>query len=108
MGRMSFSPLTIEKLLALATALACGVMLLRMVLKPTQRQRLDMAAQRAWWKLSAGAQHLWRWRQRRQAHDQARRTAQAVIDRARQGQTPVKRDGNVLTPESFQRPRKPH
>ncbi len=105
---MTFSPLTIEKLLALATALACLVMLLRMVLKPAWRHRLDTTALRAWLQLRMGARQLWHWRQRRQARDQARRTAQAVIERARQSPPSVKRDGNVLTPESFQRPRKPH
>jgi predicted nucleotidyltransferase len=52
----------------------------------------------------------WHWRRRRQARDDARRTAQAVIARARQpgAHGDVERDGNVLRPESFQRPRKPH
>ncbi|MEY4763368.1 MAG: hypothetical protein RI907_41 [Pseudomonadota bacterium] len=106
---MTLPPLTVEKILALVTAVACIVMLVRLALKPAQRARLDGAAWRVWFKLRNGAQGLWAWRQRRVAREQARRTAQAVIERARQGDAPtVKRDGNVLTPDSFQRPRKPH
>jgi hypothetical protein len=107
---MTFPPLTADKILALVTAVACVVMLARMALKPGQRDRLDGAAWQLWFKVRTAFSSLWQWRQRRVAREQARRTAQAVIERARAGQPvpPVKRDGNVLMPESFQRPRKPH
>ncbi len=91
--------MTVDKFLALAVALACGVMLLRMVIGPKHRRRLDAFAWRTW-----------HWRRRRQARQEARRTAQAAIARARQpgAHGEVQRDGNVLRPDSFQRPRKPH
>ncbi len=102
--------MTVDKLLALAVALACGVMLLRMAIGPARRHRLDALAWRAWLGLRHVAMRTWQWRRRRQARDEARRTAQAVIARARQpgAHGEVQKDGNVLRPESFQRPRKPH
>jgi hypothetical protein len=102
--------MTIDKLLALAVALACGVMLLRMAIGPKHRQRLDAFAWRTWHNLRHVALNTWHWRRRRQARQAARRTAQAVIARARQpgAHGEVQRDGNVLRPDTFQRPRKPH
>ena len=107
---MTLPPLSVDKILTLVTALACVVMLVRMALRPAARQRLDATAWRVWFRVRSAALFLWQWRRRRQARDQARRTAQAVIERARQSGSKgnVQRDGNVLTPDSFQRPRKPH
>jgi hypothetical protein len=100
--------MTVDKLLALTVALACGVMLLRMVIGPARRQRLDAFAWRHWHQARHLALQVWQWRRRSLARAQAKRTAQAVIERARQAPGQVKRDGNVLTPDTFQRPRKPH
>lgn len=92
----------IEKALAAVVLVVCAALLLRMVLPARQRARLD-----AWWmRLRSGgwmqARNLWHRRARRAA---AEREAEDAIRRA---QRKPRRDGNVIRPESFKGPRKPH
>jgi hypothetical protein len=93
--------MTIEKLFAAVLLAVCLVMLLRMALKPRQRQRLDGVLQRAW----ARCRSLVRRRPRQPLTQQdAARVAEEAIRKAREGQW----DGNVFRPRSFRRPKKPH
>jgi hypothetical protein len=92
----------IEKAVAAVVLAACAALLLRMALPARQRAALD-----AWWlRLRSGgwmqARNLWRWRARRA---EAEREAEDAIRRA---QRKPRRDGNVVRPESFKGPRKPH
>ena len=92
----------IEKALAAVVLVVCAALLLRMALPARQRARLD-----AWWlRLRGGgtvqARNLWHWRARRVS---AQREAKDAIRRA---QRKPRRDGNVIRPESFKGPRKPH
>jgi hypothetical protein len=82
--------------------LVCVALLLRMALPERQRQRVD-----AQWSLLMHrgrllAHRLWFWRTHRK---RAAREAEEAIRRA---QHKVKRDGNVIRPDSFKGPRKPH
>lgn len=74
----------VEKLLAGIVLAACAVMLLRLALGPARRQRFDAFFVR-----------LWRWPRTRR---NAQKLADDAIRRARGG---VRRDGNVYTPDSF-------
>jgi hypothetical protein len=91
------SAVVIEKGFAAVVLAACLVMLLRMALGASRRQRFDAVAIRAWLRLRAAAITLWHWpRQRRQAKE----LAEEAIRRASQGQW----DGNVYTPDQFKKP----
>jgi hypothetical protein len=70
----------IEKLLAAIVLALCVVLLLRMMLRPAARQRVDRAAQRAWWWCRDAALRISQ-RPRAKPADAARE-AQAAIDRA--------------------------
>jgi hypothetical protein len=83
----------IEALLAGIVLAACAALLLRMALP--ERQRLLHSGR-------AAARRLWFWRSRRQT---AAREAEEAIRRA---QRKGRRDGNVIHPDSFKGPRKPH
>ncbi len=87
----------IEKGFAAIVLAACLVMLLRLALGASRRQRFDAVAIRAWLRLRAAALALWRWPRSRR---QARQLADETIRRASQGQW----DGNVYRPEQFKRP----
>jgi hypothetical protein len=92
----------LEAILA-ATALAiCVALLARLALGDRRRQRVDARLRRAGWRLRQGAMRVWHWRAHRQ---QAARAAEEAIRRA---QGHAGRDGNVIRPESFKRPRRPH
>ena len=86
----------------------CLLMLLRILLPARQRQRIDAVWQRAW---HAGRQRLRRGGRDRAQRQQAAQAAQAaeqaeeLIRRARRA---AQRDGNVIRPDAFKRPRKPH
>ncbi|EHR72869.1 hypothetical protein BurJ1DRAFT_4070 [Burkholderiales bacterium JOSHI_001] len=89
-----------EKIPAALILLACLVLLVRMLLRPVQRQRLDAFARRTWGALK----DLPNWRVRRQQRQQAERDAQAAIERAQrrsQMQQDVDWDGNVARPKNF-------
>ena len=81
----------------------CGVMLIRMLLGDRRRDRVDAAARRLGHHLRRRGQHLWHWRRRR---DESARLAEEAIQRARRAR--ADKDGNVIRPEAFKGPRKPH
>jgi hypothetical protein len=94
----------IEKLFAAAGLAVCLVLLLRLLLKPAQRQRFDAAMHRAW----ARCRQLVRRRPRPAMSQQdAARVAEEAIRRAREGRD-GQWEGNVFRPRSFRRPKKPH
>jgi hypothetical protein len=77
-------------------------LLLRMVLPERQRGRLDAAWQCVVQGSRRLARRVWFWRTHRQT---AAREAEEAIRRA---QRKVRRDGNVIRPDAFKGPRKPH
>lgn len=98
---------------AALVVLVCGALLVRMLLGARHRARLD-ASVLAGWRRCVRAWHsrvamLRRWRARRdgaaQAAQAARLTEEAIL-RARR--TRADKDGNVIRPEAFKDPRKPH
>ena len=91
-----------EQILAGLVVATCLVMLLRLVIGPSRRARLDRAGIRAWYWARWKAQSLTRWRR---SSKEAARVADEAIRRAR-GE--VERDGNVYRPKDFRDPRKPH
>jgi hypothetical protein len=99
-----------EQLLAGITATVCVVLLVRLCLSPARQHRFDRAMRTIGWKIRVSALHVWHWRLSRRA---AEREAQAAIERARHGRATGEPDdgewkGNVYTPKSFRKPRKPH
>jgi hypothetical protein len=82
--------------------LVCVALLLRLALREPQRRRVDALASRAAFASRRLARRLWFWREHRQ---RATREAEEVIRRVK-GR--VERDGNVIRPDSFKGPRKPH
>lgn len=88
----------IEKIVALAVAAACLVMLLRLVIGERHRRRLDHAVIGHWRRTSTWLVKNWRWRMSKK---KAAKEAQAVINRAR---TRGDWEGNVFRPKSFQKP----
>ena len=92
----------IEKLIAGTMAAVCLVLMVRLLLGRKRQQRLDRAVRYAWLVCRDFARSCWRWRSSRK---EAARQAQEAIERARKA---GEWDGNVYTPKSFQRPRKPH
>lgn len=85
----------------------CVLMLVRMVLPAKRRARLD---QRLLHRLRQVRKVLGRWwhalRHGRRRRVDAERLARDAIERARK--TNVERDGNVIKPDAFKGPRKPH
>jgi hypothetical protein len=92
----------IEKVFAGVALAVCAALLLRMAVSERQRVRLDAAWERALRRSRQLARRAWFWRAHRR---RATREAEDAIRRARQS---VKRDGNVIRPDSFKGPRKPH
>jgi hypothetical protein len=94
-----------EKLFSGVVLALCMAMLLRLCLGERRRERVD-AALRGFGlrlqRLALGARQWRRWRQTRAA---AAREAEAAILRARRRS---QREGNVIRPDSFRKPRKPH
>lgn len=81
----------------------CVLMLVRMMLPARKRARLDQRLKqvpkvlsRRWHTLRHGRRH----------RVVAERLAKDAIERARK--TKVERDGNVIKPDAFKGPRKPH
>ena len=91
-----------EKLAAGITLAVCIVLLARLMLGQRQRQRFDAAARRTWAAWKARVRRLVGWRSAR------RESAAAAQDAIRRARGDVQRDGNVIRPRSFRRPRKPH
>ena len=94
-----------EAILAAAVLVLCLALLVRLVLPPRQRQRMDSRARQGWTTLRQRARAVPAVWHRRRHRKQAATEAEAAIRRAREG---VSRDGNVIRPKSFKRPRKPH
>lgn len=94
-----------DKLFPIFVAAVCLVMLVRMTLGEQRRARMDHAFIQAWFALRRRGLRLWTWRSRRQSAAQAKQAAEEVINRVRHR---VEKEGNVLTPEAFKGPRKPH
>ena len=92
----------IEKIFAGMVLAVCAVLLLRMALPQRQRWRLDAAWQQVVQASRRLARRVWFWRSHRRT---AAREAEEAIRRA---QRKVRRDGNVIRPDSFKGPRKPH
>ena len=101
-----------ESLLAALTLAVCAVLGVRLCLGPARQQRFDRTLRRWGETLRRVAHQLWHWRASRRL---ARTEAEAVIRRARGGNE--SRDmggadagewhGNVYTPKSFRKPRRP-
>ena len=86
----------VEKIFAAAIVVACVLLLVRMLLRPRRRARVDASLR------SNGT--LWQHRLRHAvawpaAQARARREAKAAIRRARR--SALERDGNVLSPKAF-------
>jgi hypothetical protein len=92
----------IEKVFAGVVLAVCAVLLLRMVLPERLRVRLDAAWQRALQRSRQLARRVWFWRAHR------RRATREAEDAIRRAQHSVRHDGNVIRPDSFKGPRKPH
>lgn len=89
--------------IAVAIAVACLLMLLRLLMGAQRRARLDRWLRSAWGSAQRRARMLWHWRSSRKVAAQA---AQDAIERARR--TRGTQEGNVYTPDAFKGPRKPH
>jgi hypothetical protein len=87
----------IEKLFAGIVLAVCLSLLLRLVIGPQRRYRLDAFAVRSWQALRRGLLALWQGPRKRR---EAKALAEDAIRRASQSQ----RDGNVYTPDRFKRP----
>ncbi len=96
-----------EPLLAGLTLAVCAVLLVRLCLPPAYRQRVDRTLRGWGWTLRHGALQLWHWRASRRL---ARAEADAAIRRARAGKLADddgEWNGNVYTPTSFRKTRRP-
>ena len=95
-----------EQLLAGLTLAVCAVLLVRLCLSPARQLRFDRTLRGWGWTLRHGALQLWHWRASRRL---ARSEAEAVIRRARTGKAEAEGEwtGNVYTPKSFRKPRRP-
>lgn len=96
-----------EQLLAGLTLTVCAVLLVRLCLSPARRQRFDRTVSAWGWTLRRGALQLWHWRAARRV---ARTEAEAAIRRAQGGRAREDEGewtGNVYTPKSFRKPRRP-
>lgn len=98
----------IEKLFAGIVLAVCLLLLLRLVIGPQRRYRLDGFALRSWQGLRRRVLALWQglrrgvlalWQGPRKRRE-AKALAEDAIRRASQGQW----DGNVYTPDRFKRP----
>jgi hypothetical protein len=94
-----------DKLFPIFVAAVCVVMLIRMALGDQRRARFDRAFIKVWSEIERRAIFVWNWRRRRQSRAKAKQVAQDVIQRVRHR---VEKEGNVLTPDAFKEPRKPH
>jgi hypothetical protein len=69
-----------EKILPAVILVMCAAALVRMLLRPAQRTRVDRALQRGWWWCRDAAQRLVR--RRRVSSADAQREAREAIERA--------------------------
>lgn len=94
-----------EKLFSAVVLLMCVLMLLRLCLGERLRGRVDAALRRFGVRARGLALRAGQWRKWRQSRAAAVREAEEAIRRARRH---AERDGNVIRPDSFRKPRKPH
>lgn len=89
----------------------CALLLLRLLLPAPHRARFDLRARLMGQQMARGLKRLrQRWqglRHGRRHRADAERLTRDAIERARQGPR-VKREGNVIKPDAFKGPRKPH
>lgn len=95
----------VDKLISIFVAAICVVMLVRLALGDARRARLDRAFLQIWARVRRQGLLVWHWRSRRRSAAEAKQAAQDVINRVRHR---VEKEGNVITPEAFKEPRKPH
>ena len=100
---MSVSP---NPWFAALVVLVCVALLARMCLPLRRRVALDAALRRLPGWVRSRAKAVWHWRDWRSRRDDAARLAEEAIQRARR--TRADKDGNVIRPEAFKGPRKPH
>jgi hypothetical protein len=86
----------VEKIFAAAMVSVCVLLLLRMLLKPRSRDRVDAAVRRGSERWSQRLQRLVAWPA---AEARARREAKDAIQRARR--SAIEREGNVYRPKAF-------
>ncbi len=94
-----------EKLFSAVVLVMCVLMLLRLCLGERLRERVDGAMRRFGARVRRLGGRAGQWRKWRQSRAAAEREAQEAIRRARHR---ADRDGNVIRPDSFRKPRKPH
>lgn len=92
----------LEKVLAAIVLLACVALLARLLADAPRRRQIDAMARHVWLRCQMALQRLWFWRRHRR---HAAREAEQAIRRA---QRRAERNGNVIRPEAFKGPRKPH
>jgi hypothetical protein len=98
----------VETAFAALVLLVCSALLVRLLLPPARRKRVDGRLRGVWQNLSLQVQRGWQrrprqWLQKRRT----RREAQEAIERARRraaGSTKVTREGNVYRPDGFKPP----
>ena len=95
---------TFELLLAATVLAVCVLLLARLALGARRRRRVDDAVGGVWRGASRRVRGAAR---RRGAQRDANRLAQEAIARAKR-RALDEHDGNVVHPEAFKRPRKPH
>lgn len=95
----------VDKLFSIFVAAVCVVMLIRLALGDRRRARFDRAFLQTWARVRRQSLAIWHWRRKRRSAAEARQVAQEVINRVRHR---VEKEGNVLTPDAFKEPRKPH
>lgn len=85
----------------------CVLMLVRLMLPAQRRARFDQRWRHGLSQLTKALRRRWHaLRHGRRHRDAAERLARDAIERARK--TNVERDGNVIKPDAFKGPRKPH
>lgn len=97
--RLLPSPAMIERVFAAIVLAACVLLMLRLVVGPRRRQRLDAVMRRAWFALRRFGLSVWHWRSSRR---EAAKVAEEAIRRARSADGSW--DGNVYKPKSFRKP----
>ncbi|MGZ8259709.1 MAG: hypothetical protein ACXWUL_04050 [Caldimonas sp.] len=86
----------VEKIFAAAIVIACVLMLVRMVLRPRRRARVDASLKKRAALWQRRIQRAIRWPA---AELRARRETREAIRRARR--SAIERDGNVISPKAF-------
>jgi len=92
----------IEKILAAVMFVICMFLLVRLLIGAPRQRRWDCALLHAWAVVRGRVLYVWHWRASR------RRAALAAEEAIRRARWRMERDGNVVRPDSFHKPRKPH